>query len=157
MLDRLELLQNLRKPIWNTPITLGTREHTCFALGWQAADMICKLQSENEQLKINLDRANDECRQIDENAAGVQREYMVEIKQLKAENKHLRTDLRDEVFEILGEMLGSPCDHGFDDYMDDHCEDWCGGICGSASDSMCWKKLIYTKYEERGLSEEGKN
>ena len=52
-MDRLTLLQNLRKPLW-AGVKLGSKEQTAMALMWQAANDICKLRDEIEHLRLRL-------------------------------------------------------------------------------------------------------
>lgn len=51
------------------------------------AEVVDEKDAENERLRVNLDRANDECYQIDKNAAGVQKEYLSEIAHLRADTE----------------------------------------------------------------------
>lgn len=66
-------------------------EKYCYDHAWTddyckiAANIIEHLHSENQDLKADLKRTKDECRQLDENAAEVQREYKAEIELLRAE------------------------------------------------------------------------
>ena len=110
----------------------------CTYDGWKedyfkvAADTIEKLQAD-------VDRANDECRQLDKNAAEVQREYKAEIERLKADLDRVTAE-RDKAAEDFyqyvqgGEEICAFCLH------DHECEPG-ETICGATYKGFKWRGL----------------